>query len=62
MMFKDKWPGLIPEKDFEESKRPCRDREHNFPGLLYIPPGTSRTHTCPSCGEKTTVTAPIIYC
>ena len=31
---------------------PCRCPEHNPPMLLYIPPGETRTHICPSCGKK----------
>jgi len=32
----------------------CNHPGHNFPTMLYIPPGKSVTHTCPGCGHVTT--------
>jgi len=40
---------------------PCMDPAHNPPSHLYIPPGTNHTHTCPSCGAKVTMGAPIMF-
>ncbi len=39
--------------DLPASKR-CMDRAHDFPNMLYIPPGKGYTHVCPSCGAKST--------
>lgn len=33
----------------------CDHPEHNFPMMLYIPPGQSYTHVCPHCGYRITV-------
>ena len=30
----------------------CRDPEHRFPTMLYIPPGKGYRHTCPTCGKS----------
>ena len=49
-------------KDWDHPKRPCISPSHNFPGMLVIPTGRSHTHTCPVCGETTTVTSPIVIC
>lgn len=40
---------------------PGTDPSHNPPSHLYIPPGTNHTHTCPSCGAKFTMGAPIMF-
>lgn len=39
----------------------CRDPSHKFPSMLYIPPGFSKTHKCPGCGQETMVKSPIVY-
>lgn len=31
--------------------RPCNDKEHNAPGLLYVPEGKRYRHVCPKCGN-----------
>jgi hypothetical protein len=36
----------------------CMSPSHNFPNMLYIPPGESHTHKCPACGMETTVRSP----
>ena len=52
------WPN-IPEWDKVIS---CRDPSHGFPTHLWIPPGQTHVHKCPSCDQETQVTAPeIIY-
>jgi hypothetical protein len=33
-----------------ETIKPCRDREHNPPNMLVVPPGHEYVHICPSCG------------
>jgi hypothetical protein len=33
----------------------CNHPEHEFPTLLFIPAGSSHTHTCPHCGQSATV-------
>ena len=43
-------------------EKPCYHRSHNFPTMIYIPPGQSFTHTCPGCGQKQTVHSPDIRC
>ena len=40
---------------------PCMDPAHSFPSHLCIPPGTSYTHICPSCGFSSTVGSPIQF-
>ncbi len=39
----------------------CMHPEHNFPTMLYIPPGRSYTHTCPGCGQTQTVHQPMVW-
>ncbi len=29
----------------------CRRPDHNFPNMLYIPPGKGYRHICPGCGH-----------
>lgn len=40
---------------------PCLDPEHNPPTHLYIPPGKTHVHICPTCGTTITVTTPLIH-
>lgn len=70
-MFKtDKWtsgdfPSRKPikiEHDPSWIKKPCMNPEHDFPSMIYIPPGESFTHTCPGCGNKITAQNSIVYC
>lgn len=42
--------------------RPCFDPSHNFPSMLYIPPGKVYTHTCPSCGHSISCRGREIWC
>lgn len=39
----------------------CNNPEHNPPGLIVLEPGI-HTYQCPSCGEITTVNAPLVTC
>ena len=34
---------------------PCNNPSHGFPTHLYIPAGTTHTHTCPGCGKQITI-------
>jgi len=53
----DKWDG---KKMPFSQKPPCLDMAHNVPTHLYIPPGTTYTHTCPSCGKVQEISPPNI--
>jgi len=35
--------------------KPCLDRDHNPPMMIVIPQGSKMVHTCPSCGQTTTL-------
>lgn len=35
--------------------QPCMNPGHNFPNMIVLPDGVYE-HTCPSCGQKQTVT------
>jgi hypothetical protein len=52
-------PGLHPLKWLFDI---CTDPEHEPPSHLYIPPGYSYTHICPSCGRQVLLTPPVIWC
>jgi len=36
----------------------CRDREHNPPTHLYVPPNKEYNHVCPSCGHVHIIRSP----
>lgn len=40
----------------------CRDPEHAFPSMLWIPPGHGYVHRCPNCGRVEIVTKPDMVC
>lgn len=48
MINKEDYIGQDSEKKF-----PCMSPYHNPPTHLYIPPGETKIHVCPSCGKKT---------
>lgn len=35
--------------------KPCTSPSHDFPSMLYVPPGETVVHTCPSCGQESKV-------
>ncbi len=43
------------------AKRPCLSGEHYPPNNIYIDPGTYE-YICPSCGERTEFTVPLVTC
>jgi len=54
----DKW---VDKKSMPFSKKaPCLDAEHNAPRHLWVPPGETYIHTCPSCGETQVISPPNI--
>lgn len=55
----DKWDD---KKMPFSQKEPCLDREHNAPTHLYIPPGDTYRHKCPSCGKVQIISPPNITC
>ena len=38
--------------------RHCRHPGHEFPTMLYIPPGKGYRHVCPGCGKETVRMSP----
>lgn len=41
---------------------PCTSPEHNPPSMIVIPPGSKLVHTCPRCGQVTTIRPNIVIC
>ena len=52
------------EKDYTKGwdKGPCMSHSHQPPMHLYIPPGESFTHVCPSCGAEVVLKGTVITC
>lgn len=50
---------IIPDDEFYI---PCTSPEHNPPSMIVIPPGSKLVHTCPRCGEVTTIRPNIVIC
>jgi hypothetical protein len=48
-----------PWRDVE--RLPCRHPEHEFPSMIVLEPGVWE-HECPGCGERVTVTVPLVTC
>lgn len=44
-----------------EDFKPCLSPEHNPPSNIVLSPGKYE-YTCPSCGEKTIFSVPLITC
>lgn len=42
-----------------EPFRMCRDPQHNPPNMIVLSPGTWQ-HTCPSCGQTTVLSVPLV--
>jgi len=42
----------IDDGEVWRKKAICRDREHNVPNMMALPPGTYE-HECPSCHKRT---------
>lgn len=57
------WIGNNPPPGFfsNDWDEPCRDPEHNPPTMMYVPPGTTYTHRCPSCGKESVIKSPRIW-
>jgi hypothetical protein len=51
-------PGFHPV----EAPKACLNMSHNFPTMLYVPPGMKYVHYCPGCGQKTVVTGGSVTC
>lgn len=52
---------FVPQNPWDKLK-PCLSPSHNFPSMLYVRPGESYTHTCPSCGHQITVRGRQAWC
>jgi hypothetical protein len=50
--------GKYGKKTWRNMKKICTNPSHNPPMDLYIEPGTTIIHTCPGCGQQTTMHGP----
>jgi hypothetical protein len=39
----------------DEGRKRCQDPEHDFPTMVYIPPGRGYRHVCPTCERSIVV-------
>jgi len=44
-----------------DAKEPCLSNEHYPPNNIHLEPGTCE-YICPSCGERSEFTVPLVTC
>ena len=58
---KSPFDDLIKDNIYTKKDIKCTDPNHNPPMHLYVAPGETYLHTCPSCGELMAITNNITF-